>query len=99
MINGNNQNCNGYRIHDKQMNKDNPNNVRHDTCRHFRNQNREHLRDKINEFETQHTPVCLPCTLHWITHQHLQMHIQPTVQHILHNQQQKNRAVITQQDF
>jgi hypothetical protein len=37
-------------LHDQsQINGDNLNNIRCDTSKHFRNKNREYLKDKINE--------------------------------------------------
>jgi hypothetical protein len=35
-----------------EINGDNPNNVRHEASRHFRNRMREYLKDKINELAT-----------------------------------------------
>jgi hypothetical protein len=32
-----------------EINGDNPNNIRHEASRHFRNEKREYLKDKINE--------------------------------------------------
>ena len=38
-------------------NVDNLNIVRHEACRHFRNKEKEHLKDKINELETNRTII------------------------------------------
>jgi hypothetical protein len=34
-------------------NVDNLNNITHEACRHFRNKEKEHLKAKINELETE----------------------------------------------
>jgi leucyl aminopeptidase len=44
-------------------NVDNLNNVRHEACRHFRNKQKEHLKVKINEFETNRTIITETCII------------------------------------
>ena len=43
--------------HPNKYNVDNLNNVKHEACRHFRNKEKEHLKDKINELETNRTII------------------------------------------
>jgi len=43
-------------------NVDNPN-IKHDTCRPFRNKEKEHLKAKINEFETNRTIISETCII------------------------------------
>jgi hypothetical protein len=42
-------------------NVDNLNNVRHEACRHFRSKEKEHLKAKINELETNRTIISETC--------------------------------------
>jgi hypothetical protein len=39
-------------IRSKEINGDNLNNIRHETCWHLRNRKRKYLKDKINELAT-----------------------------------------------